>query len=69
MISGDNLETAKKCALDCGILTADQMNDSDRAMTAYDFREKIGFEEMSTSIARYQDENGVERLYFNDGAV
>jgi len=38
MITGDNLDTAKKYALDCGILTADQMNNDNYAMTAESFR-------------------------------
>jgi len=52
MITGDNLDTAKKYALDCGILTPGEENDGKSAMTAEDFRKKIGFEEMATSIGR-----------------
>jgi magnesium-transporting ATPase (P-type) len=44
MITGDNFDTAKKVALDCGILADGEQNDSKSAMEAKNFREKIGFE-------------------------
>lgn len=42
MITGDHLETAKYVALKCGIITNDEMNSPEVAMTGEDFRAKIG---------------------------
>jgi P-type E1-E2 ATPase len=44
MITGDNFDTAKKVALDCGILADGEQNDLKSAMEAKEFRKRIGFE-------------------------
>lgn len=68
MLTGDNFDTAKKVALDCGILDDGEQNDSKSAMEAKQFREKIGFKPDGIDITK--DENNNAEVYsFRDPAV
>lgn len=42
MVSGDHLETAKKIAVDAGIITKEEAEMDNVCMTGEDFRSKIG---------------------------
>jgi magnesium-transporting ATPase (P-type) len=46
MVTGDHLHTAKKIALDAGILTKEEFDMEEVAMTGERFREKIGYYEV-----------------------
>ena len=42
LVSGDHIETAKKVALACGIITTEEANDNEIVMTGEDFDHAIG---------------------------
>ena len=42
MVTGDHIETAKKVALACGIITQEEVNDNSVVMSGEDFIQAIG---------------------------
>jgi magnesium-transporting ATPase (P-type) len=61
MVTGDHIETAKKVALACGIITEEEANDHGVCMLGEDFINAIGpYENV------YNEENGQYDIQFDN---